>query len=442
MLKLKKVMTSLSFLLGGKDVIFFLKEIFSKCYCVFAMPENTSEEKEMTLDEKVIQYFVDLFKHQKGLRRRAGSEIEFLESSRFNPKIKTYKVNVNARDSWKSRRVTVGPIGENTGSKSTCFYAIYDNKLVLKVSPSPVTDFETYIQNIQKERQIVNKLAPRECIIPEVSVVLKKIRASVADESANEQEREAACAQWLRENPEYQEFFKIDGGFIYVMDLSRYVFLSDAVSLFHGVENNIAEEIIRDPSVIDDFDKFEGRYGLENAQIGMDLKSVYTEFEDQLRTLMIRSGASSSMLLYKTQEWFTTYVAGRKIKKDNKELTEDFVKQLNALLNKTVTENQAVIDEYRRMIGDYLHHSSFARHRAHMEGIVSNTLELLAWLRKKGVAIRDIKPDNLLVAGDPERYPNFLSTPASYQIGLIDVETAVDFAPADGKLMQPQLGGT
>ncbi|MFW6237477.1 MAG: protein kinase domain-containing protein, partial [Desulfosudaceae bacterium] len=58
------------------------------------------------------------------------------------------------------------------------------------------------------------------------------------------------------------------------------------------------------------------------------------------------------------------------------------------------------------------------------------------------VTHRDIKPDNLLVAGDPDRYPNFLSSPEAFSIGLIDVETAVDFLPADGKLRQPQLGGT
>jgi serine/threonine protein kinase len=68
---------------------------------------------------------------------------------------------------------------------------------------------------------------------------------------------------------------------------------------------------------------------------------------------------------------------------------------------------------------------------------------LLAWLGKNNVAMRDLKPDNLLVAGDPENYPNFLSSAGGYTIGLIDLETAVDYGPMENRdTEQPQLGGT
>ncbi len=78
-----------------------------------------------------------------------------------------------------------------------------------------------------------------------------------------------------------------------------------------------------------------------------------------------------------------------------------------------------------------------------MEGIVTNLLELLAHLKKKRVAMRDLKPDNLLVAGDRDRYPGFLAYPEGYKIGLIDVETAVVLANSgSGAIEQPPLGGT
>ncbi|MFP4445140.1 MAG: hypothetical protein ACLFPD_02685 [Desulfosudaceae bacterium] len=408
------------------------------------VPENTEEqpqeEKELTLEEKVLQYFVDLFKRQRGLRRRAGSKVKLLERNRFNPKLKTFDVYINDHGSWQSRRVTVGPIGEESGSKSSCFYAIYDNKLVVKVPPTPLTDFETYVQNIQRERRIVEKLAPRESITPGVAVILKKIQE--APKADSEEKLEALCTEWLRENPEYQQYLMIDGAFAYFMDLSRYIFLADAVSLFHGAGHNLAEEMLRDPTIIDDFDKFEGRYGLENAQIGMDLQSVYQEFEDQLRTLMIRSGVSPALLLHKKQHWFFLHVAGRQVEPDEQDMTAGFVGRLNKMLAKIISDNQDVIDEYRQMVDLSLRESTFSKHKMHMAGVVANVLELLAWLQKRGVAIRDIKPDNLLVAGDPDRYPNFLSSPEAFSIGLIDVETAVDFLPADGKLRQPQLGGT
>ena len=59
-----------------------------------------------------------------------------------------------------------------------------------------------------------------------------------------------------------------------------------------------------------------------------------------------------------------------------------------------------------------------------------NMLDLLAWLKIKKVAIRDLKPDNLLVAGDPARFPEFLESASQYSIGLIDVETAVSYETA------------
>ena len=397
-----------------------------------------------TLEEKVINCFADLFKKQLGLRRRAGAEITLLEASRFNPKIKTYTAKIKTgMNAWRSRRFTVGPIGENTGSKSDCFLVIYDDKIVVKVPPTRVTDFDLYVNSMRKEQQIVDKLRPRECIIPSLGVILKKYQPFMDDMAAAGGEiTEQRCEEWLRGNPEFQEYFTIDGGFVYFMDLAKHVFLADALSILHGLDKGIQEEIIRDPTILTDFEKFEGRYGLENAQIGMDLKSVYTEFEDRLRKMMIQSGASPSLLLYKSQEWFLIHVAGQKISKDERDLNEEFVKQLNTLLSGIVDHNRDVINEYRQMVQAYLESSSFSQHRTYMQGIIANTLELLAWLRFKGIAIRDIKPDNLLVVGDPDRYPFFLSFPETYKIGLIDVETAVDVIPADGRIRQPQLGGT
>jgi serine/threonine protein kinase len=157
---------------------------------------------------------------------------------------------------------------------------------------------------------------------------------------------------------------------------------------------------------------------------------------------MIRASVSPSLLLYKTQEWFFVHVAGLQVSKDERELNEDFVKQLNALLKEVVDHNRDVIDEYKQMVSESIQAVAFSQHKMYMEGLIANALELLSWLRYKGVAIRDIKPDNLLVAGDPDRYPAFLSSPTAFKIGLIDVETAVDIKPEDGKIIQPQLGGT
>jgi serine/threonine protein kinase len=70
-------------------------------------------------------------------------------------------------------------------------------------------------------------------------------------------------------------------------------------------------------------------------------------------------------------------------------------------------------------------------------------LDLLAWLREKRVSMRDLKPDNLFVAGNPDRYPIFLRSANEFSLGIIDVETAVDFEKTKyKKIKQPLLGGT
>ena len=57
--------------------------------------------------------------------------------------------------------------------------------------------------------------------------------------------------------------------------------------------------------------------------------------------------------------------------------------------------------------------------------------------------MRDLKPDNLFVAGDPARYPLFLRSDKEFSLGIIDVETAVDFEKSKyTKTKQPLLGGT
>ncbi|MBI4738866.1 hypothetical protein HY772_04855 [Candidatus Woesearchaeota archaeon] len=84
----------------------------------------------------------------------------------------------------------------------------------------------------------------------------------------------------------------------------------------------------------------------------------------------------------------------------------------------------------------------FARNKNQLTSIIINMLELLAWLAERQVAMRDLKPDNLLVAGERSQYPRFLLHPDQFSIGLIDVETAVYYGMDEGGVKQPQLGGT
>jgi serine/threonine protein kinase len=407
------------------------------------MAENKAESKSGVTVDSLLNYFMTLYKLHLGVPRDTPSEIVVVEPSRQYPKLITYDLLVEYNNGKTSRRVTVGPIAEETGSQSACFFAIYDSKLVIKIPPKPITDFEDYIRCIVRDRKIVATLSPRVCLIPGVSMILDKIYKFPRTNELKGNQREDVYFEWLNYNQEYQRYLKIDGSFAFFMDLSKHMFLSDVLSLFHGLGMKIQEEIIRDPSILDSFEKFEGRYGVENTQIGVDFKDVYKAYDAQACRLMTDASATSSDMLYKMQNWFFSYISGKPLEAADKELSEERVPGLNQLLGRIVEENREVVDRYRVMIADFLRSKRYFQNRRYKEGVVANVIEMLAWLKEKGVAVRDIKPDNLLLAGDMDNYPAFLATPERFSIGLIDFETSVAFQPEkEQEVEQPFLGGT
>ena len=407
------------------------------------MADSEVENKSGVTTGSLLKYFMNLYKFQLGVPRDTDSAIVAVEPSRQFPKLITYDLQVEHRGEQISRRVTVGPIAEDTGSKSSCFLAIYDSKIVIKIPPNPITDFEEYISCIERDRQIVATLAPRVCLIPGVSMILDKIYKFPRINELRGNQREDAYFEWLHFNQEYQWYLKIDGSFAFFMDLSRHMFLSDILALFHGLETKIPEEVTRDPSILDSFEKFEGRYGFENAHIGVDLKEVYKQYEQQVGRLMTKTSASSSDMLYKMQYWFFCYISGKTLEQDETDLIESHVPGFNALMARIVEENREIIDAYHAMVIAFLRSKRSFQNRRYKEGVVANIVEMLAGVKEKKVAIRDIKPDNLLVTGDMENYPAFLATPERFSIGLIDFETAVVFQTENElEMEQPFLGGT
>jgi serine/threonine protein kinase len=116
---------------------------------------------------------------------------------------------------------------------------------------------------------------------------------------------------------------------------------------------------------------------------------------------------------------------------------------LNVTAKKLLQKNGVPVEQYRRMVRAYAVNKSLQQNKAQLSGLITNILDLLAWLNEKKIAMRDLKPDNLLVAGNPSKFPQFLESAALYSIGLIDVETAVSFdAEEMEKIKQPPLGGT
>ena len=405
------------------------------------VPQEVKDGVPTRID--VVGFFLNLFKQQIGADPDAPVEYVPLMSKNSGPN-HIYELRVKHMADWATRRMTIGPLGEESGSKSKCYYVIYDVHMVVKIPAKPVTDFEQYIESIKKEADIVNKLIPKECIIPKVSVILDMISSSFPEiENIPSDSREEKYTTWMRKSPEYQKFLRINNTFVYIMDLSKYYFLSHILDELHDIKHLISREITENGEIIWEPTIFKSRYGTENDAI-FEIRDVFNRCAVNMRRLVDRAGIARTVSDYQIQSWFIAHLAdGQLSANGNSGYPENFIHDLNRLLKKTVSDHSKVVDVYRKTIKDYVYMSFFEQNKAQMTAITTSLLDVLAWFRKKRVSMRDLKPDNLFVAGDPARYPLFLKSAQEFSMGIIDVETAVDFEHSKYKKMQqPLLGGT
>ena len=407
-----------------------------------AAPQEIQEVKdEVPTGIDVVGFFLNLFRQQVGADPDAPVEYVPLMSKNSGPN-RIYELRVKHTEDWAKRRMTIGPLGEESGSKSKCYYVIYDVHMVVKIPAKPVTDFEQYIESIKKEAHIVNKLIPKECIIPKVSVILGMIHSFPNSDNIPPDALEEKYINWMRRSPEHQKYLRINNTFVYIMDLSKYYFLSHILDELHDIKHLIAREITENAEIIWEPAKFKGRYGTENDAI-FEIRDVFNRCAVNVRQLVDRAGITTTVSDYQIQSWFIAHLADGQISSNGDNYPDSFIHDLNRLFKKTVSNHSKVLEVYRKTIKDYVYMSSFEQNKAQMTAITTCLLDVLAWFRKRRVSMRDLKPDNLFVAGDPARYPLFLRSAKEFSLGIIDVETAVDFEKSKyKKTRQPLLGGT
>lgn len=405
-------------------------------------PAPVQDENDEISRLDIARHFLELFKLQIGAPADAPVKMAPLSSKSSGPNY-IYELRVMDRGEWVKRRMTIGPIGEDTGSKSKCFYVIYDVHLVIKIPTRPISNFEQYIANIKKEGKIVEKLAPKECVIPKVSVILNLIHKFPDNDPIPAETLEEKYIHWLRKNTHYQEYLKIKNTFIFFMDFSRFYFLGHIIDGLHDLKDAIPTEIMENSETIWDPSKFKGRYGKKNESVSYEILEVYDQCELEIHKFLAATNVSSSVPLYRIQNWFLTHLTGKRITAKEGGLPDPMIQTLNQLIAKILSTNKQAVDAYIKIIREYVYTIRLEQDKPQMSGIITNLVELLAWLEEKQVSLRDLKPDNLLVAGDPSKYPRFLMSADDYSLGIIDVETAVDFEISKyNKTKQPLLGGT
>lgn len=386
----------------------------------------------------IVHYFLSLYKLQLGVERKAAHHIEPVSSLSDGDSI--YELRVRNRGKWAERRMTIGFLGEDSGSKSKCFKVIYDDVLVVKIPPVPINDFDVYISQIRAERRIAEKLSQDiVCIAPGLSAILKKIPSFSGIADASPDKSDTLCIKKLKAFPGFQEYLKIGEGFAFFMDLSEYSFLSNVIFRIHDIGDRLNQEIMNHLDMMGDPFAFEQLYGPEHAAMFFDMDMFFSECDEEITKVLTRYGMLSSVSAYQKKEWCLLHLKGLRVDYRKENLNSEFVSSLNRILSDFFQRHQELIDRYKVVLYEDIHQKAFRQKIAGMSGIITNLLKLTAFLRKTGVAIRDLKPDNVFIVGDLSRSPMFLANPDNYSIGLIDFETSVCFK---GDIAQPMLGGT
>jgi serine/threonine protein kinase len=400
------------------------------------------EPEPATDKERILRFFFNLFKQQVGADQNAPTTLSLVESRPICPN-ETYEMRVLHNEDWVSRRMSIGLLGQGGGSRSKCFYVIYDSHMVLKIPSESIQAFPEYRAKIKAEAHIVERLAPRECIVPRVAVILQAVHTIPDSAKLSDEAFEARYMHLMEVNPDLQEYLKIGASFAFFMDLARHFFLSSTLEEIHRSDQRIVSEAMKQHELLWDQHGFVCRYGEEAGAVCHGLQDAYYRCESRLRQLVEKTHIVEDIPAFQLKQWFLTHLAGEKIDADSEELPHEFIERVNRLLTKVMRENHYHVERYRLGVRRYIREMRFSQHRAQVENLSTNTLDLLFWIGRKGLALRDLKPENLFVAGEPDAYPIFLNDAKKFSIGLIDVETAVVIDAAKSEdIPQPQLAGT
>jgi len=162
-----------------------------------------------------------------------------------------------------------------------------------------------------------------------------------------------------------------------------------------------------------------------------------------LKQFLKEKKCHQSIPAYAIKRWFFTLIGGRSIEKDENDLPKELLAEINAWAQATLKTFKNESNLYRKTILNQTKKWVKDQNKPKKENIINNLLDVLIWLKDKQVALRDLKPDNLLVVGNKEKYPQFLNALDTFSIGIIDLETAISTGVSESEtIKQPRLGGT
>jgi serine/threonine protein kinase len=392
--------------------------------------------------DAIIDYFLNLFRIQSGVK---DLQEDFTEVKQLTDPSKSKQsiceLRVKKRGKWKSRRITVEPLGQNVESRSACYKVVYDDILVIKIPPQPIRDFDAYLENILIESHISSRLFPEiMCVRPTVSTILRKIPDLRFKTSYPSDILDEKYIELLQERPGLQTFLKIGSTFVFFMNLSKYMFYEQILNSIHGRPQDIESEILKNGGSLWDLDAFINLYGTDKDGIFLQMSNILSSYEHCIERLGEESDEIASLPHFHHKKWLLMRLAGKPFDEKADGLSNESIRLLNLTFRAIENKYSRVFSEFQNMVSNHVNTMNFNKNRMVIRGMIINILRLLYHLQKKGVAIRDLKPDNMFIKGDMDHGDLILNKSEGYTLGLIDLETAVNQTEND--MEQPVLAGT
>ncbi len=407
---------------------------------VTLMPEKSKQ----TDQEQICHFFLNLYRIQLGVANPDESLVKSRRLQSYDNGIdNTYELSVRQGKDWKSRRITIGPLGASVQSKSRCYKVVYDDILVVKIPATPITTFNRYLSGIYAERCIAEKLAPDvTCVTPGISSILKKIPRFCDRKGLSPENIEQKYINELKNHPEAQLYLKIGPTFVYFMNLSEHPFLGDLIAPLHVIADKIEKQITDNPGALLDVDVFTAIYGKSAENLFFDINDIYIEYMAGCAQLQKKYNQQIGAITHKMETGFIRYLAGKSALADDSGMTNDLAHAWNTHLETLFQDKKTDINNFKKIVADYIRKQHFEASRPRFAGIISRILDLLYHLKIKNIAIRDLKPDNMLLISKQKNDAHLLSRPSEYSLGLIDLETAFDLSDKGDGFKHPMLAGT
>jgi len=397
----------------------------------------------MSDTETVVKFFLNIFRLQTEFVEKQTAECEFRPVADDTQTDQVYEFRAECGGQWKTRRMSIRQRGESVESKSTCFKVIYDDLLVVKIPPRPFPGFDTYLRFIQTEKAIANQLAPAvACLSPSISGILKKI-PQIQQSKKTMLETEDDYVRLLTREPGLQNYLKIGNRLAFFMELSRYAFLNQVLVGMHEKKSQIPKFIHKNREALFDLNAFETIYGAAQDDLFFELNRLYGKYMKRLDRVIEYTDGLLSIPDYLREEWFFDRLAERPPDIASAGYSAGTAENIESVLSAEIGEGESTIRRYTLLVDAHLEQKLFDTSRSKMTALIINTIELLGRLKEKAVAVRDLKPDNIFVAQNFDGADHILGDPATYDLGLIDLETAVTFPQRQsGNLDQPLMAGT